>query len=270
MNLSRRNKYLLLSIATVLFLFAFSYTAGFARFLSALMVLAVGTLGTALVQYSSVQTEHDIKYFLRKTIGPTLVLPVILVVGALMSLVFYPNLGLPIRIITIFAVGTLMYAISLVNNIFLVVYERKEVIPLYRVAVTWSQILLIIVSIPFFSGIFKLPINGIYPSLIVAIAGALFAYFLMWFQEMDPDVPEIKREEGIVNAGLVAFLVFAFSIGTSFFPAKSFLRSLLVSSVLMSTLGYLQAHYKNAITKKLVAEYIFITVIFLLFVLLFN
>ena len=235
-----------------------------------ILVLATATLGTALVQYSSVQTEHETKFFFRKTAIFVLVLPILLVSGALLSLVFFPNLALPIRIATISAVGVLMYAISLVNNIFLVVYERGEVIPLYRVAVTWSQILLIIVAIPFFSGIFKLPVNGLYQSILVAGAGVLSAYLLMWFQEMDPDVPDIDRVEEITNSSLVGFLVFSFSIATSFFPAESFLRALLVSAVLMSSLGYLQAHYKNAITKKLVAEYMFIILLFLIFVLLFN
>lgn len=270
MNLPRRNKYGLLSLGIVIFLFIFSYSSGFLKQVSALMAIVTAVLGTALVQYSSVTSEHALGYFIKKTALPVFILPISLVSGALMSLHFFPNLGLPTRIITIGAVGILTYAMSLVQNIFLVVYVREEVIPLYRVAVTWSQILLIIISIPLFSGIFKFPINSIFQSLLVALVAVFFALFLMWVQEMDPDVPEIDREEELVNSGLVAFGVFALSISTSFFPTESFLRSLFVSSALMSSLGYLQAHYKNIITKKLVAEYIFITFIFLVFVLIFR
>lgn len=270
MNLSKKDKYFLLSVGTVVFLFLFSYSEGFLRQIGAVMVLLTATLGTVLVQYTSVTSEHALGYFIRKTLFNTLILPVPLVLGALMSLHFFPNLGLFTKVITIGVVGGLMYALSLVTNIFLVVYERKEAFPLYRVAVTWSQILLIVVSIPFFSGIFKLPINSIFQSLLVALASGFFAKFLMWVQEMDTDVPDIDREEEIVNSGLVAFVVFAFSISTSFFPTESFLRSLLVSSVLMSSLGYLLAHYKNAVTRRLIAEYYFITAVFLFFVLTFN
>jgi len=270
MNLSRRVKYTLLSAGTFIFLLMFSYSTGFLRIFSAGMAIAVATLGTALVQYSSVVTEHTVRYFARQSLLNILVLPTVLVVGALLSLIYFPNLSLVLKILTLGAVGALMYAISLVNNIFLVVLEREETIPLYRVAVTWSQILLVIVSIPLFSGLFKLPINGIYQSLLVALAAGLFTKSLMWAQEMDSDVPDISRGEEWVNASFTGFVTFTFSIATSFIPAESFLRALLVSSVLMSSLGYLQAHYKNAVTKKLVLEYVVISLIFLLFVLFFH
>ena len=270
MNIQRKYKYALLSLGIVIFLFSFSYTTGFLKIFSVFMAVLVATLGTALVQYSSVQTEHTLNFFIKRTYLSILVLPLVLILGSILSLVYFPNLGLPTRTLTIGAVGALMYAISLMNNIFLVVFERGEVIPLYRVALTWSQILLIVVSIPFFSGIFKLPVNSIYQSLVVAGASGLFASFLWWAQEMDPEVPDIDSKEELLNSLFVAFVVFVFSISTSFFPSESFLRALLVSSVLMSALGYLQAHYKNVITKKLIMEYVLITFVFLLFVLFFN
>jgi hypothetical protein len=270
MKLNRRNKYLLLSVGTVIFLFGFSYATGVVRIVTALVALLMAVLGTGLVQYSSVTTEHILKYFVGKTFLSILVLPVTLVVGALLSLIYFPNLSLFLRVATMGTVGLLMYVISLVNNIFLVVYEREETIPLYRVAVTWSQILLVIVSIPFFSGVFKIPINAIYQTLIVAVVAGFFARFLMWVQDMDSDVPTIDRGEMWVNSLLVGFVVFTVGIATSFVPTESFLRALLLSSVLMSSLGYLQAHYKNVVTKKLVFEYAVILLIFLLFVLIFN
>lgn len=270
MTLNRRSKYLLLSIGTAIFLFGFSYTTGALRFVSAFLSMVVAILGTLLVQYTCVTTEHELKYFVNKTCLSILVLPLILVVGALLSLIYFPNLSLLLRIITLGTVGALMYAISLMNNIFLVVFEREETIPLYRVAVTWSQILLVIVSIPFFSGVFKIPINPIYQTLVVSLVAGLFAKFLMWVQEMDPDVPDIDGGEELVNSLLVAFVIFVFSIGTSFIPTESFLRALLLSSVLMSSLGYLQAHYKNVVTKKLMFEYTAISLLFLILVLIFN
>lgn len=267
--LNQRQRYLIISILTVVSLFLFSSTHGVYKNAAAILAFAVAVLGSAYVQYTSVKTQGDQEEFVQSTLLNILTLPVILVIGSLLSLVYFPNLGLPIRTVVLLVIGGLMYLISLVNNIFLVVYERGEVIPLYRVAVTWSQILLIIVSIPFFAGVFKVPFNSIAQTLVVSLTAGLLALFFIWIQVMDPDVPKISRGEKAKNSLLVGYIVALFSFGTAFFPAEPFLRALLISAALMSSLGYLQAHYKNVVTKKLVFEYIFITFIFLFLVVVF-
>ena len=136
-NLQRKHKYALLSLTVSMLLFLFSYDAFNLRVFWAIFVVLTGVFGSIWVQYTSVITSKQ--YFFKQTLLNVLVLPVILVVGALLSLIYFPNLGLPTRIITLLSVGGVMYVVSLVNNIFLVVFEKNEVIPLYRVAVTWSQ-----------------------------------------------------------------------------------------------------------------------------------
>lgn len=269
LKIEQRQKYLIISILTVVGLFLFSSTQGGYKSLLALLTFAVAVLGSAYVQYTSVRTQSDQEDFVQSTILNILILPTILVVGSLLSLIYFPNLGLPIKAAALVVIGGLMYLISLMNNIFLVVYERGETIPLYRVAVTWSQILLIIVSIPFFAGIFKVPSNSFIQTAVVSLTSGLLALFFMWIQGMDEDVPKIKRGERAKNSLLISYVVALLSLGTAFFPTESFLRALLISAGLMSSLGYLQAHYKNRVTKRLVIEYAFITMVFLFLVLVF-
>jgi len=269
LEINQKQKYFIISALTVLSLFAFSATSGGYKTASALVAFAIAVLGSSYVQYSSVKTQSNQEEFVQSTILNILTLPLILVIGALLSLTYFPNLGLPIKTAVLLAIGGLMYLISLVNNIFLVVFEREETIPLYRVAVTWSQILMIVVSIPFFAGIYKVPFNSIIQTIIVSLTAGFIAIFFMWVQGMDEDVPKINRGERVKNGLLISYVIAVLSFGTAFFPAESFLRALLISAALMSSLGYLQAHYKNRVTKRLVLEYAFITLLFLFLVLVF-
>jgi len=82
------------------------------------------------------------------------------------------------KLLGFFIVSILYYLINLVNNIFLVVEEKADIIPLYRVALTWSQILLIIVSIPLFAGIYKLNVS---PLLQAGYVGLLSFSFTLYF-----------------------------------------------------------------------------------------
>ncbi len=264
-KLTKKYKYLILSVVTVGLLFWFSYAPshGIQRELSAIITFLVGIVGTLWCQYSSeFIKEAEVKAFILETILSVIVLPVVLGIGAILSLFYFPNLGLPTKIAAIGGVGLVMYITQLVTNIFLVVYDKKEQIPLFRVASTWSQILVITIAIPFYAGIFKLPLIAPYQSLIVGVTAALFALFLSWSMRMDTDVTGLDRGEVLFNVLLVGFIIFASSISVSFFPSESFLRSLFVSSTLMFALGYMGAHYKNAITKKLVFEYLLIVLAF--------
>lgn len=267
-NLSKKIKYLILSFLIALLLGWFSFSTGMPRVLLPFITALVGLLGTIFVQYTSFKSNQRTLFF--STFINILALPLILVLGAILSLIYFPNLSTLIKVFAVLGVGVFMYIIQLVNNIFLVVYDRNETIPLYRVGATWSQILVVVLSIPFYAGIFKIPINSVYQSLIVAIVAGLFTLFIAWVTLMDPEITDSSRGEQLIESGIVSFIVFAMSIGTSFIPTESFLRALFLSSILMSSLGYLQAHYKNKINKKLIFEYLFISLIFLLFVLIFR
>ncbi len=269
--LRRKHKYFLLSLLTFISLMMFAYTDDSFKVLGAVFALLAAIAGSLWVQYSSVVTKEDDRFdFFKKTIISTITLPAVLTLGALLSLIYFPNLSWPTKTLAVLGVSLFMYVTSSTTNIFLVVFEKGTVIPLFRAASTWSQILIVVIAIPFFAGVFKLPLISPLQSLLVGISSVLFALYLTWVQNMDPDIPTINRGEVLLNASFVGFLAFSMSIATAFIPAESFLRALLMSSMLMAGLGYLQAHYKNTITKKLILEFVVIAAIFLVFVLIFK
>lgn len=204
-----------------------------------------------------------------RNIIPIIFLPLHLALGTMLSLSYFPNLGLPIRVIFVLGVGLVAYMALLTTNIFLVIGDREDTIPLYRVALTWSQVLIVLVSIPYFAGIYKLPFISLTQNLITAISAFFFVIYLLWVLGFDREVKKITLGEKGFMAVMIAYIIFMLGIATSFYPAESFLRSLFMSSILLSSLGYLNAHYKNIITKKLVFEYAFMSIIFLILLFVF-
>lgn len=270
-KLTQKHKYLLEAFFIVLSLFIFSYSSGNWKTLSFVVAVLIAVLGSIWVQFTSVLTlSGKFKKFFRETVLNVITLPAALTIGALLSLIYFPNLSIPTKALAILVAGFFMYIALLVGNILLVIYEKGEVIPLYRVAATWSQILVVVISIPLYAGIFKLPILPFIQCTFVGLSAAIFALYLTWSQDMDPEIPPIGRGEQLVTSLFVGFLVGSLGLSVSFLPTESFLRALLLSSGLMFSLGYIQAHYKNVVTKKLIFEYSLISILFLIFVLIFN
>ncbi len=259
--LEKKNRFLLHSLVLAVLVLSFSYSGGTLKLVIAVFTILVTVVGTFLTQYPNI----DIRNILLN-----LLLPLHLVIGVILSLIYFPNLGLPIKILSLAAFVASFYVISLINNVFLVVEEKKEIIPLYRAALAWNQIVLIITAIPFFAGVFKLPLNGLFQSVIVAVSSFTFSIYLMWILAFDKSTRSIKIGDRVLFGLLVSFLTFAYSLMTSFIPAESFLRAIFVSSSLLFGLNYLQSHTKNSITRNLVLEYLLISVIFFLLLIIFK
>jgi hypothetical protein len=154
--------------------------------------------------------------------------------------------------------------------VFIVVEDKEDTIPLYRVAITWAQILIVIIAIPFFAGVFKIPANFIMQDLVVGASSFLFALYLLWTLGFDREVVRIGAGESIMMGLMVAFFAFSSALAVSFIPAESFLRSLLCAGSLMFGLNYMVLHYKNRLNKSIIFEYVFLLAIFLLLVLIFK
>ncbi len=173
------------------------------------IILAFVGAGTAVVHYPNVKLMNLLS---------TLLLPLSLVTGAVLSLYFFPNFSLLFRLVIIASFSALFYIVLLVDNIFLVIHDREEVIPLYRVALTWSQILEVVVAIPLFAGIFKLPVDGITQSLIVSLISLLFALYLVGVQKFDKD----SKDPGVGEIATLCLFVFVIvlcaSISVAFMP----------------------------------------------------
>lgn len=222
------------------------------------LIIALGVLFT---QYPNVNFNN---FFL------SIILPVHLVTGAVLFMFFFPNLSNFLKITTVISFSVLYYLISLVDNVLLVVGSREEIIPLYRVAQTWAQILLVVIAIPLFAGVLKLNFSIFYKLPILCVSAFLFNYYQIWSLKYEKGSRNLGILGNISSSLLVSFFVLCSSIATSFIPAESFLRSLFVSATLMFGLVYVASYIKSEINKKLIIQYSFICVIFLLLLMLFK
>jgi len=260
---SKKARYIFYSLTLfVLFLWADSaFQSGNPYVLPSVLLLFTAFTGTLFTQYSSIS---DYKSLL------VLILPLGLTLGVLLTLYFFPNFSFIFKLLGLSVVGLLYYLINLVNNIFLVVGERDDIIPLYRVAITWSQILLVIVSIPLFAGIYKISVTPLLQAGYGGLLAFSFTLYFFWNLGFDRRVRKIASVDLIVNCLLCAFFVVSTSLAISFIPAESFLRALFSASVLLFGLNYLDAYMKNRINSNLMYQYGVISLIFLIFILIFK
>jgi hypothetical protein len=260
-KLTKKQKYLLHALLTTAVLYFFTRLLPDVNyiFIGILVVLIIG--GGYLVH----RPNSNILNILI-----TSIVHVALVAGFVLSIIFFPSLSDVFRLAALIVFTGLFYLISLVNNVFLVVASREEPIPLYRVAVTWSKILIATVSIPLFAGVFKISINSFVETGAVALISALFYSYLVWFLKPNPDVKKYRVGEILTILALGTFIVPAASLSVSFIPTETFLRALYVSSILIFGISYIEAHLRNVITKKLMSEHIALSIIFLILLFIFK
>ncbi len=226
-----------------------------------LILFLVAVLGAYITQYPAIGGYKGLAVSM---------LPLSLALGAYFTFYYFPNFTLAFKIMGLLGMAVLLYLISLVNNIFLVVEDREEVIPLYRVASTWAIILLVIVSIPIFVGIYKSDTTPVFQSLVGGLLSFVYILYFFWTLSFDTKVRKIKFLDILVNALLVFFLVFSTHLAVSFFPTEAFLRALFSASVLLFGLNYIDGYMKNRIYLGLLYTYGIIFVIFLLLILVFR
>jgi hypothetical protein len=261
-KVEKRYRYLIQSILVTLFIYLVTVNQldVTAREVP-VYVLVLVVLGTIVVHYPNI----DIK-----NIFLSILMPSSLIAGALLSLYYFPNLGLPFKFFSIVCFGVIYYLLSLIDNIFLVVEEREEVIPLYRVAITWSQILQAVCAIPLFSGIYKLGISPFIQAFIMGIVSLLFTVYQLSISKFDKDAKTVRVGEGIFFSLFVLFIVTAVSVAVSFVPAEAFTKGLLTAIVLMFGLSYTTSYLKNDISKKTLFQFLIIFLIFFALMVLFT
>jgi len=268
----KKNGYILYSIVMFFLFLHFSPEIGFdvdpqsSRLVSRVIVVFLITLlGSYLTQYSSLLKSKG-KY--RGLIIS--LLPMSLSLGTFLSLYHFPNFSLVFRLFSLVIVSGLYYLISLVNNILLVVDEREEVFPLYRVAVTWSQIILVIISIPVYVGVYKFDQGPLYQSFLASLVTFVFAFYYLWSLSFDRRVRKIGNTEKIINSLFCVFLVFLGGISVSFIPTEAFLRGIFSSAILLFGLNYIDSYMKNRLNKSFLYIYGAIILVFLIILLIFR
>ncbi len=229
------------------------------------LILLVSLLGSYLVQHVS----------LRKSRGRfrgilVALLPLSLSFGVFVSFYHFPNFSLFFKVSILLVVALLYYLIELVNNIFLVVDEKADIFPLYRVAVAWSQILLVITAIPIYVGIYKFD----WPVFVQAIVSGgftlLFTVYYLWSLGFDGRVRRIFLADKFMMGLFSAYLVGASYLAVAFVPAAAFLRGLFSASVLLFVLNYMDGYVRNRLSRGLLYTYGFFCLVFLLLLFIFH
>ncbi len=260
---NKKLRYLLLSIVTVLALYVMTMSAetptDLFYLIGFVLLFAVGSVLVA--QFTSLISTSYVLF---------MVLPVHLVIGFMTSFYFFPNLSVLIKMIAFILAGIIIYVLFLINNVFLVVEEKGTLIPLYNAAISWVQMIIVIIAIPYFSGIFKVPSNYISQNVFVMVSSFMFYFYMIWAVTFDPDIKKTSVSERTILATLLSFITFCCGMAVSFVPTESFLRALFLVSVVLFSLAYIQAHYKNRLNTRMIMEYGFISLIFFLILLAFN
>lgn len=227
-------------------------------------ILVFGVIGVVVVlgtQFSD---------FIRKSWVFSIILPLHLAIGFLITFFYFPYLGPVIRLLAFFGLGITTYVLFLINNIFIVVEEKGSVIPLYNAAVTWVQILITTISIPFITGVYKIPASFMVQNLIVFISSMLLNTYLIWCLTFDTDIIKTTIKEKFTLVSLLSFLVLLVGISISFFPSESFLRGLVVTSLIMFNMNYIYGHYKNKLVERVLYEFGIIIIIFSILLIVFR
>jgi len=262
LKINKRQRYLIQSLLIIFFLYLYWIDVfDFSVYSLIALILVINSFGSLLIHYPNINL---------KNVFISILMPTFLLLGAVLFIDSFPNLDNIFMYFVLFFFGFIHYLVSLVDNVFLVIQSREEAIPLYRVAAAWSQILQTVVAIPLFAGIFKLNIGSTYQALLIFFSTVFFAYYQIWSYTFDKEAKEAGVGEKIYLILLVAFLTSVCSITTSFVPSESFLRALLVSSVLMFGLTYITAHLKNDISQKIMFQFASIISLFLILLLLFK
>ncbi|HXK52524.1 hypothetical protein H6804_03015 [Candidatus Nomurabacteria bacterium] len=166
--------------------------------------------------------------------------------------------------------GFVVYALSLVNNIFVVVEEKQSVIPLYSAGLAWVQIILILIAIPFYSGIYKVPANFVVQNILLFFSTFSFYIYMHWAVNLDKDLIKTPLKEKGSLAFVLSLLPVVLNTGLLFYPVEAFLKGIFSSTVLLSGLIYIQAHYKNRINSKLLYNYFVLGSIFYIILFIFK
>lgn len=259
----KKIRYLILSIILTLLVYFLSIFIAdeSSLFYLAIFILLLGLIGLVISSYST---------FFSRSLIYSMILPGHLIVGFLFMFFYFPTLGPIIELIAFFSLATLFYIIFLVNNVFLVVEEKGSVIPLYDAAVTWVQILIIVVSIPYISGVYKIPIDLLVQNTIMSFSILLFCFYMIWVMSLDSDVKRTGKSEKVFLAWFLTFITFSAGVSVSLIPTESFLRALFIASLLMFDLAYIFAHYKNKLNLRMILEYGVISLIFFIVLLIFR
>lgn len=204
-------------------------------------------LGLTIVSYlfSAFVLRFDLKGV---ELFSLLALPTLFTLG--MSLIHYTfPLTLFSRILFLAFYALVLYIILLSENIFNVSAIRT--IPLFRAAQTVSLLTTLFTGFLLFIVIYKLNTIFLIPAGLSFLLAFILALQSLWALELKKKIDK----EVLVTSFLIALAVGECALAISFYPLKSFLRGMALTTTLYIGLGIAYQYLQHKLTRALVIEY---------------
>jgi len=147
----------------------------------------------------------------------------------------------------------LMYMTLLSENIFNVAAIRT--IPLLKAAHTVAYLISVMTSFLIYTAIYKPNLAVSLQLLLVFVVSTLLVLQYLWSLTLEERLPL----RFIVASLIIGYLITQLTFSISFFPLKSFLRALVLSTAFYVGLGVAQNYFRESLTKYLIMEYLFVS-----------
>lgn len=258
-SVSRRTKFL---IATLLYLFGI-LLYDFANF-NKFIFLGIALLVVFIINLVALHPGYKFKDLILISY-----LPLILASSTILGLIFFPNLSSVFRYILMFFSGGFFYLSILINNLVIAEKIEDSSLPLFRVGQVWLQIILITLTVPFITVIYKFNLHFYSHSLIIFIYLLISSYvYLHTYLISKPG--QVSSKEFILLLIEMVYLPFVASVAISFVLAESFFRATFITCVFMAMVSYARNYVDNSLNKKLLVQYLVICTFFLLVLIVFK
>jgi hypothetical protein len=258
--ISRRTKFLIFTLVYISGSLAFEFSR-FDKNLYALIFSLIILLLNLLALYPGYRVK-DLFYISFE--------PLVLTISTLYGLLFFPNLNLFFKLGLVFVSAVLLYISTLTNNLTIAEKTEDLSLPLFRVGLIWTQILLILQSIPLVTIVYKLNLPFYIQSLLILVYFVCASLSYLHTFLLTKKGEEVSKGEQIVLLLQMSFMPLAGSLATSFIPAETFLRATFITSLFMGMVGYTRNFLDNALTKRLIIQYSLIILFFLIVLILFK
>lgn len=196
-------------------------------------------------------------------------LPLVTFASTILGLIFFPNLSSLFKYLLMFSSGGIVYLSFLINNLIIAEKVEDESLPLFRVGQIWLQILLITLSIPLVTVIYKFNLPFYLHSLVIFVY-LIFSSYVYLHTYMLSKNSQIGRREYLFLIFQMSILPFAASIATSFVSAESFFRATFVTSVYISMVSFARNYVDSTLSQKLMIQYLLICSFFLFVLVVFK
>jgi len=258
-NLSRRTKFLFAFILYLFGILLFDFVT-FDKFLFLLLSVLVVFIINLVALYPGYKFKDLVIISF---------LPLVITSSTIMGLIFFPNLSYLFKYLLMFFSGGLFYLSLLINNLIIAEKVEDSSLPLFRVGQVWLQILLIILTIPFITVIYKLNFKFYLQSLAIFLYLFISSYVYLHTYLISKE-GKVSLKEYVLLLFEMIYLPVIASIATSFISAESFFRATFITSVYMSMVSYARNYIDNSLNKRLIIQYIVISAFFLLVLIAFK